>query len=100
MRRLEPREAEAYQGRNIDPHDDRSKRFFNRPFFNRRSAEEGSHRNLARAFWSFSVQGRNRAASSEYSIEGRYGGTFAARVATAIRTLRAWPHDPHPPAHR
>src|SRR5712675_190693 len=51
MRRLEPREAEAYQGRNIDPHDDRSKRFINRPFFNRRSAEEGSHRNLARAFW-------------------------------------------------
>jgi hypothetical protein len=22
------------------------------------------------------------------------------RVTTAIRTLRAWPHDPHPPAYR
>src|SRR5712691_4917102 len=98
MRRLEPREAEAYQGRNIDPHDDRSKRFFSRPFFNRRSA--GSHRNLAQAFWSLRVQGRNRAAASEYTGEGRYGGAFAARVATAIRTLLAWPHDPHPPAYR
>src|ERR1700704_2177906 len=100
MRRLEPREAEAYQGRNIDPHDDRSKRFFNRPFFNRRSGGEGSHRNLARAFWPFSVQGSNRAVASEYTIASRHGATFAARVATAIGTLHAWPHDPPPPAYR
>src|SRR5467141_695985 len=42
----------------------------------------------------------HRADASEYTGEGRYGGTFAARVATAIRTLHARPHDPHPPAYR